>query len=66
MSFIESLKQVGKIGVGYLGGGFLMFAGLMLWVQQQSLAVASLLLIPGFLLLLFGVYSERQHRKAPH
>lgn len=58
MSFVNFLKGFLKIALGYVGGGFLLFAGMMAFVYGDDI-IGTLLAVVGFILILFGVYSER-------
>lgn len=64
MSFVSFLKQVGKMGIGY-GLGFLLLAFGLFAYSMQDNPLGILLAIIGFVLLLFGVYTERQFRGQP-
>jgi hypothetical protein len=58
MGFANFVKQVLKTLFGY-GGGFLSgFAGIMVFGQGNSV-IGAILMIVGFLLVLFGIYSEK-------
>lgn len=58
MSFVAFLKQVGKMALGYLGGFFLIMAGVLIAAQGSTL-LGGLVTLAGFVLALFGVYSEK-------
>lgn len=59
MSFIKFLKQVAKMGFGYGGGFILMIAAVGVFTQGQT-TVGGILGLISIILLLFGVYSERE------
>ena len=59
MSFVNFLKQVGKLAVGYLGGAFLLIVGLIAMSFGSGIS-GGLVAIIGFVMLLFGVYTEKE------
>jgi len=60
MSFLGFLKNVAKIGLGYVGGFILLFAGLMSFSFANNTVLSVLLVVAGVVLALFGVYTERE------
>lgn len=59
MSFVSFLKQVLKMLFGYGGGFLLIIAGIFTFSQGNGV-IGGILTVVGFLLALFGVYSERE------
>ncbi|WP_312908483.1 hypothetical protein [Natronosalvus caseinilyticus] len=61
MSFVRFLGWVAKLAFGYIGGFFLVFAGIMIAAQGSSI-IGGLVGLAGFVLMLFGVYTEKVQR----
>lgn len=57
MSFVSFLGQLAKVGLGYLGGGFLVLIGMMIWFGGNTIIGVPITAF-GAILILFGIYSE--------
>ena len=59
MSFVSFLGQIAKVGLGYLGGGFLVLIGMMIWFGGNG-PIGVPITVVGAILFLFGIYTETQ------
>jgi|GEM_PF-6558229 len=58
MSFATFAKNVGKMLFGYVGGFLVLFAGIFAHARGNELGMV--VAVAGFILILFGVYVERE------
>lgn len=60
MGFLDFLLQVGKVGVGFVGGIVMTMAGFVGMSGGISTIIAGVMIIIGFVGILYSAYSMRQ------
>lgn len=58
MGFIDFLIGVAKVAFGYVFGGIVFFAGLMAYAQGEDV-IGPIIAFVGIIIVLFGIYSEK-------